>query len=579
MRLLLRDLLVHSDKRCLSLALALLIIGASLPAYAAGERPDINAGTINDSVKDHKTVIPPSANVKIEVQPGQEETPASKEGYKIKVGDFRITGQTIFPADKLQDLVKDAANQELTFSELENVAWRITKYFQDQGYMVAKAYIPSQDVNNGIVEIAVVPGRYGRLDIRNHSRLDNRAARRFLGRLKSGDYVKKDVLERTLLLMSDTGGISIKAALAPGKTAGTTDLIVEINNTNILTSQFSLDDYGNRYAGRQRRNLDLNFNNLGRTGDLLNLGGNNAGNTGGSTNNLYINYSLPVSDRGAKLGVGYYRMHYTLGEQRFSALDFNGLSKTTSIFSTYPLLRSRNRNLYVQFNYDHRQLEDHTYGFTYADKQANVWTVGLYGDSRDNFHGGGANSFALNISTGHLSFDGGRDANGNSALTVDRETARTAGTYTKVGLNFNRLQYLNNRTNFYFNFTGQLASKNLDSSEKLYLGGANGVRAYPQGDAAGDQGYLLTGELRWTMGPVCQLAAFIDNGRVTVNKETWPGAGGNSSTRTGAGLGLIFNSHKDYTVRLDYAWKIGSRAATADSDKSGRWWLRGVQYF
>ena len=43
---------------------------------------------------------------------------------------------------------------------------------------------------------------------------------------------------------------------------------------------------------------------------------------------------------------------------------------------------------------------------------------------------------------------------------------------------------------------GQLAFDNLDSSEKMELGGAYGVRAYPEGEAFGDEGYIATAEAR-----------------------------------------------------------------------------------
>ena len=571
-----RKLFQHG-RRCLGLVMTLLI-GASAPVYAT-EAPPVDAGTIVDSLKERKTAIPPKANVQIEINKEKEEQTVKKEGYKIKVNAFHITGQEIYSEDKLQALIKDSVQQELTLSELEAIAGSIAKYFNEHGYMVADAYLPAQKIKNGVVEITVMPGRYDGVEIRNHSRISDKAIANMLGNIKAGDYVKKDVLERTLLLLSDVGGISIKAVLAPGKTTGTTNLVVEINSTKIVSSEFSIDNYGNRYAGKYRGNLDLHFRNLGRLGDVFNIGGNNAGNTDGTTHNLEMNYTVPVGRQGAKLGVGYSKLQYTIG-QEFGALDFHGTAKTTSFFGSYPLTRSRNYNLSAQLTYDHRQLEDDMFGFAYTDKHTNVWTLGLYGDSRDNFRGGGSNSFALNIASGRLGIDGGKDENSIPADQRDRETAKTAGTYTKVGLNFNRLQYLNDHLNLFLSFTGQLAGKNLDSSEKLYLGGPNGVRAYPQSDSSGDQGYLITGELRWSLPkPGYQLAAYIDHGHVTVNKDPWPSAGDNSRTLTGAGLGVIISARKDIVVRVDYAWKLGSEKAVSDIDKNGRWWVKGVRYF
>lgn len=567
-------------KRALGLAMA-FVLCSSLPVYAAPPTPldpnQPNAGTIADSVKERNIAVPPKTNVQIEVSGDKEEAQTQKAGYKIQVSGFHITGQTAFPEEKLQALVKDDVNRELTFSEMEAVARRIAQYFHEQGYMVAKAYIPTQTLTDGILEIAVMPGRYDGLEIRNHSRLSDKAAKRILGRIKSGDYVRKPILERTLLLMSDTGGISIKAILAPGQSKGTTKLIVDISNTDAVTADLSMSNYGNRFTGKDLRTLNLDVHNVSGRGDGITLDVNNSG---GGLTNAGLNYTLPIGTHGARLVLGYEQLHYSLG-QEYEEIDVNGSLKNASICGIYPLVRSRNYNLYAQIGYNHNKIVDRIDQYdAYSDKHTNIWTLGLNGDSRDKFHGGGFNSFALDLTSGRLNIDGGHDEYDRPAQTNDDNGPRTAGSFTKAKLNFQRLQYINDHVNLYLGLTGQLASKNLDSTEKLYLGGANGVRAYPQGEASGDQGYLFTGELRWQLpNPSIQLAAFVDCGHVTVNKDPWSGAGDNSLTRSGAGLGIIFSSRKEYTVRMDYAWKVGSEKTTSDTDKNGRWWIRGIRYF
>ena len=59
-----------------------------------------------------------------------------------------------------------------------------------------------------------------------------------------------------------------------------------------------------------------------------------------------------------------------------------------------------------------------------------------------------------------------------------------------------RLQGVTDTLSLYAAFNGQVASKNLDNSEKMGLGGPAGVRAYPTGEAYGDQGYILNLEAR-----------------------------------------------------------------------------------
>jgi hemolysin activation/secretion protein len=556
-------------KGCLSLLLALMVCYAP-PAYAV-EPP--NAGTIKSSLEEQKPPEPPKSNVQIEINQDQKQKPAEAQGPKMKVGGFHITGQTIASQDELQEVVKDAVGKELALAELQAVAQRIAGYLNQKGYMVANAYLPAQDIKDGIVDIAVVPGQYGNIDVRNQSHLDVKVAQGLLSPVKTGDYVKKDVLERALLLLSDTSGIAVKATLTPGQTTGTTDLIVEITDTEDLIGTFSLDNYGNRYTGGAVSNITLTLNNASGKGDVISIG-NNYSNNG--MNNSMIGYVTPIGNQGARLGVSYSNMHYTLGKE-FASLDFSGKSNTISIFGTYPLVRSRDHNLNAQLGFDFRNLTDRGLGLTLADKRDDVLTLGLNGNSRDK---SGASSYALTMSTGNLSFTGGQDLWGIPAEVDDALTARTAGRYTKVNVNFDRQQYVNPRLSFLFDFTGQLANKNLDSSEKLYLGGYNGVRAYPQGETSGDAGYLLRGELRWDMpNKSLQLAAFIDSGHVTINKSPWPGAGDNGRTLSGAGLGIVATASKDYTVRVDYAWRLGSETVTSEPDSRGRWWLMGTQYF
>jgi hemolysin activation/secretion protein len=139
----------------------------------------------------------------------------------------------------------------------------------------------------------------------------------------------------------------------------------------------------------------------------------------------------------------------------------------------------------------------------------------------------------------------------------------------------------------YAAINGQFASKNLDTSEKMGLGGMYGVRAYPEGEAYADEGYLLTLEVRKQLpkfsdrqlGQV-QLIGFVDTGSVTVNKNPGPWVTGpNSRTLSGAGVGLEWSETNNFMVRAYYAVKLGNEDATAAPDRSGRFWIQGVKYF
>ncbi|HEY3426755.1 MAG TPA: ShlB/FhaC/HecB family hemolysin secretion/activation protein [Negativicutes bacterium] len=565
--------LLSGGKRCLILVVV-FIVGSTLSAFAADPTPPPNSGTILNSIEQKQPPAQPKNNVNIEVSGQQQAVPEPSVGPRMKVNGFHITGQSLYREDKLQELVKDEVGKELTLGELKNAAGRIAQYLRDQGFVVASAYVPAQEMIDGIVEIAVMPGKYSGVALRNHSKLSDAVAARLVSNIKSGDYVKRSQLERTLLLLSDTGGISIKAVLTPGKAAGTTELVVDINDADRLTGELAVNNYGNRYTGSDPRNLDLSLNNASGLGDVLSVSGSY---TGDGMNNFSMNYMVPYGSQGWRLGANYSRLHYTLGEE-YAPLLGHGRTETGGVYGQYPIVRSRSFDLYGQIGMATRRLVDDIDAFDSSNqRKTNFVTVGLSGVSRDSRS---VSSFGLNVASGRLHFTGGQDVYGDSWQSVDAQGAQTGGSYTKANVSFNRLQSVSDRLNFYLLFTGQLASCNLDSSEQLYLGGANGVRAYAQGEAPGDEGYVITGELRYNLPtPRLQLAAFIDGGHVDGSKSGWVG-GDSSRTLSGAGLGLIVSSRNEYSIRADYAWKLSSSPDTTETpNKHGRWWLTGVRYF
>jgi hemolysin activation/secretion protein len=155
-----------------------------------------------------------------------------------------------------------------------------------------------------------------------------------------------------------------------------------------------------------------------------------------------------------------------------------------------------------------------------------------------------------------------------------------------------RLQALTATTTAYFSFSGQAASKNLDSSEQFTLGGPTAVRAYPTGEAVGDEGWLLNAELRWDFMPNWQLSGFIDHGRIQLHHSTWTGwQFGNADlpnaySLSGAGVGLTYSRPGDLSVRMVVADAIGSNPGhgitgnNADNRPSRlRGWLQLVKTF
>jgi hemolysin activation/secretion protein len=420
---------------------------------------------------------------------------------------------------------------------------------------VARAYLPAQDITDGAITISVIEGRISSYRINNTSRLTDATANAYIGQIKGGDVIRSENIDRGLLLLQDTPGVSSsRATLQPGASVGTSELLIEVNPASPYNGSVVLDNYGSRYTGEYRVGANLTLASpLGR-GDQLFF---SALNSGPGLNFGRLAYQIPVGSDGLRVGAAYFDTRYKLGKE-FASLLANGTARSTSIFAAYPFIRSQMRNLSGTISYEDKNLNDRVDSTaTQTGKKIGVTSLGLSGNMQDALWGGGISSFDLSFVMGNLVIQS------PTALTIDNASARTNGSYNRVGYSLNRLQRLSNSTLLAASFSGQFAGKNLDSSEKFSLGGLNGVRAQPQGEASGDEGFKGTVELRQAFTPNVQGTLFYDFGSITkINKSPFGAAASNSRNLSGVGIGLNASVDK-ISLRAALAWRTDGGLPTS----------------
>ncbi len=518
--------------------------------------------------------IPQNAEPKINLVPSATPPTPESDQDTIQVQSLHLTGMHVYSEADLLNLTGFKANSELSLAELRSMAASIADYYRKNGYFVAQAYLPEQEIKNGAVTIAVIEGQYGKVIVRNETNLSNHVVNSHLKGINSGDVITIEPLENSLLLLSDIPGVRIDSTLAPGAALGTSDLIVDVKDAPRVSGEIDADNGGNRYTGEYRLGATVNINNLAGRGDVASL---RLMTSGEGLNYARASYQMLFGK--ATAGVAYSWLEYQLGKE-FESLRANGDAKVISVYGSYPLIRSRNSNMSAQLLLEDKTFQDRVDStFTVTDKKIQALTATLRGDYSNSLGLGGLTSFALSGTVGDL------DIETPAALAIDAATARTNGNYAKLGFNAMRLQNVTETFSLYFAIHGQLASKNLDISEKMQLGGMNGVRAYPEGEAYGDQGYLMTLEARKKLPKKTeklpgqlQLVGFVDTGTVMINQSPWTNSD-NNRTLSGAGVGINWFDDNNFVVKLAYAFKLGSEQATSAPDKDGRFWIQAVKYF
>ena len=552
--------------------LALLTITLLAASGSAFAQVPPNAGSQIQQIP--PTPTSPKSIPDIRIERGQAPVAPAVAGARIVVKSLRVTGATRFTEAELIAATDFRPGSELELAGLRAIATQISDYYARYGYFVAQAYLPAQNIEDGAVTIAVIEGQYGKIGLDNQAHVSDRLARSVLSGVDSGDIVASRPLERRLLLLSDLPGVVAHSTLSPGTEVGTSDLVVSLTPGRRVTGVVEADNAGNRYTGAYRAGGTINFNEPTGHGDVASL----RGLTSGEGLN-YLRGSYQARIQNATVGVAYAQLWYKL-RREFAPLDAHGTLGIASLYGSYPLIRSYDNNLYVLGDVSAKRFKDEV-GATGSTtrKTARVATLGLHYDHHDQLWGGGWTSLGLYGSAGDL------DIKTPLVRAIDATTARTQGSYQKFAFEADRLQTLSGPLSLYLQARGQLASKNLDSSEKMELGGAYGVRAYPEGEAYGDEGYLLSAEARLLLaglseplGGQVHAIAFVDYGHMTIDKNPWV-ARDNHRTLSAAGVGLTWANRQGFAAQVSYAFKLGNERALSAPDRSGRVWVHVSKFF
>ncbi|VEA61575.1 Heme/hemopexin transporter protein huxB precursor [Serratia plymuthica] len=527
-----------------------------------------NAGQVIRDVETTKPSLPEPAVLPSPLPEKEQVVVSDDNSPRLWVSGFRFEGNQAISSEQLAPLLSMLAGRESSLVQLQEATQRVTAYYRQQGYVLAHAYLPKQEIVDGSVLIAVVEGRYGHIRLTNNSHVRSALLQQPLSGLQSGAIVHGDTLERSLLLLSDIPGSLVKNTLSPGTQPGTTDLTVDAVPAPWLSGSLQADNYGDTYTGEYRGSGALSINSPLRLGDQLDL---RLLSSDKHQRYYRAGYQLPVGPWSTRMGIARSQMSYRLGKN-FSELQAHGDAGINSAFISQPLLRSRAANINAQLQFEDKTLRDDIDLFdSRSRKHVALWTAEISANAQDRLLGGGQSAASLAYGFGKLAIDD------PYARHWDRLTADTAGTFSKMTFSALRLQNLSDRFQLYAQLSGQWAPGNLDSSEKFSIGGPYGVRAFAPGSGNGDQGWQSSLELRYSLMPGWQLSTFVDQGQARINKQPWT-TEKNTVHMAAAGGSLAWGG-EHHQVSLTAALPLARSGADHSTEKSPRIWIQAARYF
>jgi hemolysin activation/secretion protein len=523
--------------------------GAVVPQRAdAQTAPDV--GSVLQQMKrppepapKSSTPVPSLPKAASQVAPG---------GARVVVRSFVFGGNASIGSEELNSILGDALGKPADMAALGQFALAVGEFYHASGYPFARAYLPVQEVSSGVVRIEVQEGHFGEVQAKGKNPFWVSQTQAFLAPLKTGELIKSKGLERVTLMLDDLPGTKFVPVMHPGEKIGSGDLSVFEERGKLLAGQIGGDNYGNRYTGAYRLNAAVNINSPFLMGDQISLS------SSVTDEALWFgsaNYALPLGGTGLRANAGFSHTQYELGSD-FKSSNTTGTADISSAALSYPLVRSTNANLKLVLGYQHKELHEDVNG-SVTNKRSDAVPVSAEFELRDTLGGGAVTYGSVSFTQGALSLPGDRLAG---------DVNHTDGAFSKANIDVMRIQSLPLNFTLFGRAGGQLAGDNLDSSEKMSLGGASGVRAFPNGEALGDIGWMSQIELRKTIGNYAPYA-FVDAGGIQVNQSP---AAGQDNTRNlgGAGVGLRYQRDK-WELNSSVAWRAWGGTPEADTHVKG----------
>lgn len=508
--------------------------------------------------------VPP---IQAPIQP-RAPVPAVSGDVRVQVSHFDFTGNRALSTETLRAAVASWAGRALSFGDLIQAVEAIEARYKQAGYFLAQGYLPPQKIKDGAIEIAISEGRMGEARLEGESRIAPDVLFGYLDRLPKGEALTLATLERQVLLINELAGGRTSLDLQAGEQPGSTDIVLAQQAESLITGRAEANNHGSPSTGDKRLSVNLNANSPFNFGERITASVLTT--DSGKLTSYNLRGDLPVGGDGWRLTATASRAEYSLGGA-FTALRASGQADSWRLGVAYPLIRSRATNLKLQLEADQSKLVD-TFraAGTETDKRSHGLTASASGDWLDDFLGGGSTRAELAVRTGRLKLD-------PTAAAQDAPPggSGTAGSYSKATLTAQRQQTISQALSLQANFTWQLAGKNLDSSEKLSLGGPATLPGYANGEASGDSGVSARLALRWQALPELALTAFTDYARLTLAHSPLPTVTRNTKRLTDAGISADWMIGKGFSASAILAWAGTETPNPADNDKPRLWFSLG----
>ena len=293
-------------------------------------------------------------------EPALIDVPSDQNGASFYIKQIQLDGM---PKELsfLNKLTRKYEQKNVTVSDITNIRNAFQRKLLDKGFVTSQVYIPEQNLNDGILQLMVIPGRVE--DIR-YSESSTHGPWRTALVVRPGDILNIRDIEQGLEQMKRVSSQSVTMKLLPGKAIGTSVIELSIKQEKPVHGSISIDNSGLESTGIYQGSFTTSFDQVFRANDTftMSLSGDLSGS--GSikgTRAASLNYVIPHGKDTFSFIFSKSRYHQMIQSNPY---DFTYSGKSTTIKAKWNHVWSRTQrekrafDISISTRHNHRFVND-----------------------------------------------------------------------------------------------------------------------------------------------------------------------------------------------------------------------------
>lgn len=476
--------------------------------------------------------------------------PAASEVSQIKnipVKEFLVDDSAILSREEIQTTLAPYVGKTLSLADLMAAVDALNKLYSDKEMPTARAFLPPQEIKDGLVKIRLVEAHLGEIRLGELTQVTPEFVRERM-RISNGDLMSVTKLENDLMRFNRLHDVQLRASVQPGKGIGTTDVQLEAAEPKRYQFSMFADNAGRYTVGENRLGFTARALGVSGRGDNLTF----TAITGRGSDSYALGYSVPLTNQDIKLDVSYSQGGIKVVEGAFVPLDVSGDSKDFAVGLSKPIVVEAGRLLNLYGRLSAKESVSEFGGVTQQNLDLTVLTLGMSSERQED---GAAWTYDVSLN------EGLKDLGGEASFFALRANAAWMGRF-------------GTRSQVILRGGLQLSPTQLiPSAEQFQLGGSASVRGYSEGLLSGRNGYLISAEWRYALqdpeeyllqhpdAPVFTGLLFLDHGgafpyRPSPLKDATAG-----DYLTGVGIGFQADWKSRVNARFALGWPLRENAA------------------